>query len=152
MLTFRNILAAIAAVAALFVLSIVAAAAQADTGISGTDIFAVFRPYLVELLGLLIAVGVGFAARQVQKFTGITIEARHRETLQSALTNGANLAIGKVERHLTERTIDLKNPAVAAAVQYVLDNAPDAARHFGLGPNQVVDLLRPKLARHLDVE
>lgn len=68
---------------------------------------------------------IGWGASMIKSRFGIEVEARHREALQSALLNGAKLAIGK----------GLTGPAaVAIAVDYARTSVPDA-----------VKVLKPKL-------
>lgn len=94
------------------------------------------------MISLLIGGAVLWATKKFHDLTGINIEARRREALQSALNNGASLVLDKVS---TPDTIDIRSPAVATAIRYVLESVPDAVAYFGLTPERIADLLRPKI-------
>lgn len=90
----------------------------------------VVRPIGIEMIGLVVAASLTWAAKRFRDWTGIEIEARHREALQSALTNAAVLAAAR---------------GSTVAVGYVLASVPDAVRHFRLDEGKLLDLLAPKL-------
>lgn len=113
-----------------------------DSTVDFGGFFGWLRPYAVELMGLVIAGAIAWATKKFHDLTGIEIEAKHREALQSALRNGANLAIDKIP---IGGSIDIRSPAVAAAIRYVLESVPDAVKYFELTPEKIADLLRPKL-------
>ena len=56
-------------------------------------LWAAFEPHVAVLLGLVLTIIIGFAARQITMWTGIEIEKRHREALHEALMSGAMSAI-----------------------------------------------------------
>lgn len=113
-----------------------------DTTVDTTGFLGWLRPYAVELMGLVIAAAIAWATKKFHDLTGIQIEAKHREALQSALRNGANLALDKLPGG---GTIDVKSAPVAAAIRYVLESVPDAVKYFELTPDKIADLLKPKL-------
>lgn len=113
-----------------------------DTIVHTEGFFGWLRPYAVELMGLVIAAAIAWASKKFHDWTGIEIEAKHREALQSALRNGANLAIDKIP---VGGPIDVRSAPVAAAIRYVLESVPDAVNYFGLSPEKIADLLKPKL-------
>jgi len=103
---------------------------------------------LVPLMITLIGAVVTWAAQRFHAWTGIQIEAKHREALQSALENGAIYALDL----LIERggQIDLRDPALMRqlledAIGYVRDSVPDAIGFFGLDDFGLTKLLRPKI-------
>lgn len=103
------------------------------------------RPFILEITSVVIAGFVGFVARKVSAWTGIEIESRHREALQSALENGARLIIDAIGSKVGAKGVDLGNGTLNAGVDYVLKSVPDAVQHFGLDRKRISDLLRPKL-------
>lgn len=113
-----------------------------DTIVDTAGFFGWLRPYVVELVGLVIAAAITWATKKFHDLTGIQIEAKHREALQSALRNGANLALDKLP---SGGTIDVRSAPVAAAIRYVLESVPDAVKYFELTPDKIADLLKPKL-------
>lgn len=127
---------------------VVALAQEANTSVNGGSLFAIVQPYVVELASVIVAFIVAWVSAKVTKLTGIQIEAKHREALQSALQNGVNYGINKAGGWAATKDFDLKNQALAAAVKYVLDSVPDAIAHFGLTPEKLAQLLEAKLPQY----
>lgn len=103
---------------------------------------------LMPLIVAAIGAALTWAAARFHQWTGIQIEAKHRQALQSALENGARYGI----EILRERggQIDWRDPTLMQgimddAIEYVSNSVPDAIRHFGLSIPQLEQLLRPKL-------
>jgi hypothetical protein len=119
------------------------ATAQQQT--TGSAVFEIFRPYLVEVAGLVIAGVVGWLATAVKAKLGIDIEARHREALQAALTNAAGLVINRTGGAVGALHLPTHNPIIAEGVDYVVKAAPDALKHFGITPEAAASVLAEKL-------
>lgn len=142
----RAIFAYIAAFIIFFVVASYAVSAfAADGGIAVQSFIDPLRPYVMEIVSIVAAGLVGYVARRVNMLTGLNIEARHREALQSALENGARLAFDHLTRDSEGKRLPVGNAGVEAGVNYVLRSVPDAVRFFGLTPQRVSDLMRPKL-------
>lgn len=93
-------------------------------------------PHILELLGLVLTGIIGWAAAAARRKWGIEIEARHREALQSALLNGARLAL----RHeLTGKA------AVDLILNYIRSSVPDAVGNLKPSPEVLSDLAKAKL-------
>jgi hypothetical protein len=77
----------------------------------------VIMPYLIEIVGTIVAVVIGAAANAARVKFGIEIEARHREAMHSAIMTGARAAL-----------LDGKTPkdAVQAAIAHTFRSTPDA--------------------------
>jgi hypothetical protein len=52
-------------------------------------------PHLLEIVGALVALAVAWAAVRFHAWTGIQIQARHREALQSAIMTGVRAALAR---------------------------------------------------------
>lgn len=142
----RNILLTLLAFAVAFVAAVYAVTAFAADGSVPVSFFIdPIRPYVMEVTSVAIAGLVGWAARRVHQLTGLNIEARHREALQSALENGARLVLDRLTRSASGRTVPVGNAILEDGVEYVLRSVPDAVRFFGLTPQRLGELLRPKL-------
>lgn len=78
---------------------------------------------------------------------GLEIDAKHREALQTALTNAAGLALNKLGNDLKGRTVDVRSEAVAGAIDTVFKSAPDAVAYFGLQnkPSLIAEKIVAKL-------
>lgn len=79
-------------------------------------------------LGLAITALLTWAASEFKKRTGIDIEARHREALQSALMNGILYAMQKAGWVPGQPTTHL----LGDARTYVERSVPEALRQFGI--------------------
>ena len=100
-------------------------------------------PYLLALLSVVASAALAWITKKIHEWTGITIEARHREALQSALMNGARAALAKsVPQGMA---VDINNVAVREGVRFVLESVPDAVKYFGLTPADIEKHLAPKL-------
>ncbi len=103
---------------------------------------------IMPAVGLVITAVLTWAAAELHKRTGITIEARHRDALQSALMNGILFAL---QRAGWAPGSAITPTIMATARSYVESSVPDALKHFGidtrdrLGIDQLDRLLTPKL-------
>lgn len=132
----------------LVILSIGYASAQEaanDTRVVVGDLIAPWLEMLVGAVAVLITAILGWIAAQVKAKTGIDIEARHREALQTALTNAAGLALTRLSTTFGSKTIDVKHPLIKQAVEYVNSAVPDAIRNFGLTPEQIAEKIVAKV-------
>jgi uncharacterized membrane protein len=129
--------------AAFLVLVSAPAFAQGEVAVEG--IYNVVQPYLLAVVSVVATAIVGWLAELLRRKFNLDIEASHREALQTALTNGAGLLIGKAGAALAGRTLDVKSAALAEAVNYVLQAVPDAVRYFGVTPEAIAEKIRAKL-------
>lgn len=135
------------AIAALCVLLAACAVgpALAQTTVNLGDLFAPWAEMLIGAFAVLVTAILGWIAAQIKAKTGIDIEARHREALQTALTNAAGLVLSKLHGKAAEVEFDLRSVAVAQGVRYVMAAVPDAVERFGLSPEQLAEKLVAKL-------
>lgn len=109
-------------------------------------------PIVLSILTALIT----WAVTMFRRWTGIEIEAKHREALQSALENGVRYAMNKLATGGV--TIDLRSEewrekVIREAADYLEESVPDALSHFGIwGVDQLRRLLLPKLPVLTDAE
>ncbi len=129
--------------AAFFVFVSSSAFAQTEVAVEG--IYSVLQPYLLAVVSVVATAIVGWLAELLRRKFNLDIDAAHREALQTALTNGAGLLIGKAGSAVAGKKLDLKSVALAEAVNYVLQAVPDAVRHFGITPEAVAEKLQAKL-------
>lgn len=93
-------------------------------------------PHLLEILGGLLTLLIGWAAARFSAWSGIQIEARHREALHTALMSGARLALSK---GLTGQT------AIDVAVGYAQRSVPDAVARLRPAEMVLETLARTKI-------
>ena len=129
--------------AAFFVLAATPAFAQTEVAIEG--IYNVLQPYLLAVVSVIATAIVGWLAELLRRKFNLDIDASHREALQTALTNGAGLLLGKIGGAASGKKLDLKSVVLAEAVNYVLQAVPDAIRHFGIPPESLAEKILAKL-------
>lgn len=92
------------------------------------------QPILSALATFVIPILIAALLDRVRLWTGIEIEARHREALQSALANAARIAIEKGD--------------VKEGVNYVARSVPDAIKALAVdGADHIEELLAPHIAK-----
>lgn len=102
---------------------------------------------IVPALGVVISAVLLYGASLLKAKTGIDIEAKHRDALQSALLNGILFAMQKAG-WLPGQPV---SPLLTAARGYVESSVPDALKQFGIdlstdvGRATLDRLLTPKL-------
>lgn len=116
-----------------------------STSISVTDLLAPFKPYVVELVTILVGVLVGLITRKLNELTGLKIDAAQRDALHMALTSGVMAGVHAIEQKTDGKTIDLHSAIVAEGVRYVQASVPDAIKYFGLTPEKISAMIRAKI-------
>lgn len=95
------------------------------------SIFASYiAPYLLEWI---ITAALGYALALLQRWTGISVEAKRREALQSALRNAAIRALDDLSGRVDS----------GKALSYVRLSVPDTLDYFKLDDFDVERLLEP---------
>lgn len=130
-MTFLHMLRALPLASLLLILCFLWPAA-ASTIIDGGAIFTAWQSYLIQLIAGVVTLLGGWVVNLLRVRIGLDIEARHRDALQTALTNAAGLAINRLGGAASGIRVDVRNAALAEAVTYVLKGTPDALRYFGL--------------------
>lgn len=118
------------AVLTLALVPLPAAAAALDS------IIAAATPALLELIGLMLTLIIGWAATVARKKWGIEIEGKHRTALHWALYTGAQLAL---RNELTGKA------ALDLILRYVRESVPDAIGSLKPTPELLTDLAKAKL-------
>lgn len=137
---------AIALLALLIVLPIGAFAADGTTVGFGGLWESTVSPVLSNVIGLVIAGVITWAGAAFTKSTGITIDARYRDSLHSAAMTGVNLALSKVGAKLDGLTLDTKSAVIAQAVEWVENSVPDALKRLGVDNVTLTHLVESKLS------
>lgn len=121
-----------------------------NTSIDLDPFIAEVMPYLLALFGAVITAAVAWTTKKLNDWTGINIEAKHREALQSALLNGARAIMVKYTPQGMK--IDIANAPIREGVEFVLSSVPDAVKYFGLTPDEIEKHLMPKLGSLVGVK
>jgi hypothetical protein len=131
--------------ALIYVLMLPALVLAQDTDINVGQLLSPWVEALMSALLVLVTAIIGWIAAAIQRRTGIEIEAKHREALQTALTNAAGLVLNKVKSSLSDVTIDVRHPAIKDAILYINGAVPDAIKNFGLSPDDLAEKLLAKI-------
>lgn len=94
----------------------------------------VLLPLVTTFASVLIPLLVAFIAQRFHAWTGMEMEAKHRQALQSALANAAKIV--------------LAGATMQAGVDYVLASVPDALKALKVdgGAIDIESLLAPHIA------
>ncbi|SNT29008.1 hypothetical protein SAMN05421763_1091 [[Luteovulum] sphaeroides subsp. megalophilum] len=103
---------------------------------TGSDLLTALTPSLLDLAGVALTALIGFATVRFQRWTGIQIEARHREALHSAIMTAARVAVA---RGLTREV------AAEFVSSYVRASVPEAMKRLSPSAETLDALVRSKL-------
>ena len=101
------------------------------------------------LAGIAATAVVGWIALAMNRLFGISLEARHREALHSALATGASLALSMLAQMVAQgqKSADARAAALQAGVDYVRRSVPDALKTLKPTDNLLFDMVRAKQAQ-----
>ncbi|MFT0861736.1 hypothetical protein [Ancylobacter sp. G4_0304] len=141
-------LAIIALVAIAWALApVLALAAAGDTTVSAAPIVGAIEPLISAALDAVIVVAIGWAAGLIHKWTGIQIEARHREALHSAAMTGVTRVLNALGERAENLTYEARSQVAAQAVGWVTESVPDAVRYLGATPDKIGAIVSAKLGQ-----
>jgi hypothetical protein len=75
---------------------------------------------------------------------GISIDDSLRNALQTATTNAAGLVLNQIGNQLQGKVLDV-GVIGNEVVRYVMNNVPDATKHFGLTEERVANMILAKV-------
>lgn len=140
----------------LFPLAIIAAMAQTTvttvptttgpTTISAASIYDTAVPYVLTALSAIVSGILAWLAALFQRWTGIRIEAEHREALHSAAMSGVAAALTKFRVNAEQVRFEVNSPVVAEAVEWMLRSVPDAIKALGVTPEALQKLVLSKIS------
>ena len=105
---------------------------------------------LIEYVAAAIAgVMLGLISHAAQKLFGVTLEARHREALHSALTTGASLALSMIAELIAQglKPGEARSVALQAGVDHVRESVPDALRVLKPADDMLFNMVRARSAQ-----
>ena len=125
------------------VLSVVSGFALADqtTSISTTPWVEAFAPYVASIVSAVILGGLSILFAVLKKKWGLDIDQQIRDTITQTAQSAVNQQVAKLEGALGNRTIDVQNPMVVDATNYVIQKLPTELSHFNLKPDDVSKLI-----------
>ena len=92
---------------------------------------------------------VGLLGSALYRFFGVSLEARHREALHSALTTGAGLALSMIAELIAKglKPDEARSVALQTGVDYVRQSVPDALKALKPADGLLFDMVRAKSAQ-----
>lgn len=94
-------------------------------------------PYVDAAVNALILAAVGWGLAWFRQKTGLEVDQAHRDALVTALQRQAGSLIADGEAKMSGLKVTVGNAALAKAANEALRAVPDAAKHFGLTPENV---------------
>jgi hypothetical protein len=135
--------------AACFVLGAIVSPALAQdnstTQIAAGSVWGLVAPYLFTAVSAGVVAVLGWLTALFKQWTGIQIEARHREALHSAAMTGVAAAFNRIGQRADMITLDVRTAVVKEAVDWVFKSVPDALGYFKLSPETLATLVESKL-------
>jgi hypothetical protein len=127
--------------------AIVPALAQdnSTTQVHAGSVWALVAPYLFTAVSAGVVAVLGWLTALFKQWTGIQIEARHREALHSAAMTGVAAAFNKIGQRADTITLDVRTALVKEGVEWMLKSVPDALKYFDLSPQTLATLVEAKL-------
>jgi hypothetical protein len=127
-----------------------APSSSVDLGAGWNAFITPLLPAIAAALGTLLTGIAGMAIKWLaskMKIQGLELDAQHRDSLQTAITNAAALALNQLGNDIQGKTIDVKSPAVTNAIQVAMKNAPDAITYFKLAdkPQEIAEKILAKI-------
>jgi hypothetical protein len=92
-----------------------------------------------------ITVGLPMAFAKWSKRTGLEIEQKDRDALQTTLTNAAGGLLQRLGDSAKTLKLDVGNADLAAAIRRVEEGAPDTLRKIGLTEEQIAKRILEKI-------
>jgi len=107
------------------------------------------QPYIDAGTNAAVTVLVGLLAALAKRYVGITLDARARETLHSALDTGAHAAVSAITAKAGRLQDEVRDARIAFILEWAEQGAAGAIRHFGVDRSQLETLATAKLQRAL---
>ena len=121
------------------------ALAQADTRLGAEGLYDLISPYIFMLVSAAVVGLLTWLTNIIKQWTGIQIEARHREALHSAMMTGVAAALARGRIKASEVTVDVKSQIVKEAVGWAYRSVPYALNALGASPEALAELAISKI-------
>lgn len=113
-----RVLAVVGIVAAVLCPVFAYAQDAASTTVNLGDVLGDLRSTIVAAITVIVSGIVALLAAAVKKSTGLTIDTKMQERVQSALMTGIHLGLDRVQAIADRTDIDVKSQIIAGAIQY----------------------------------
>lgn len=103
-------------------------------------------PGLLAVVGAVISAGLAWLLRLLAKFTGVTIDERHRKTLEGIVLSRVRQILTDVyEDKRAALNVNTKSALVAEVAGYATRKAPGAIKHFKLQPGDLEEFVAGRI-------
>lgn len=103
------------------------------------------QPYIDAIVNALILAALGWAFKRFTDKTGIEIDQKHQDALRTFLQNQAGSLIADGMVKIEGKKISVDNGALAQHANEIFSRLPDAAKHFGITPDKVGDVVAARI-------
>ena len=142
-----RVVAVIAVAAAVFWPAFALAQDAASTTVNLGDVFGDLRSTIVTVITVVVSGIVALLAAAVKKSTGLTIDTKMQERVQSAMMTGIHLGLDRVQAVADRTDIDVKSQIIAGAIQYARGYAAKDIKGLKLREYQLEDLARAEFQK-----
>lgn len=116
-----------------------------STAINVNDLLAPWMPILMmAFMGVALAI-LELIRQWIKARTGVVISDAHMRTIQAALENAAGKSLMILSDKAKNAQLDVHNPAIKQAIEYVNQSAADAVNYFGLTREQIAEKVIAKI-------
>lgn len=119
----------------------------ASTTVNLGDVFGDLRSTIVTVISAIVMGIVALLAAAVKKSTGLTIDTKMQERVQSAMMTGVHLGLDRVQAIADRTDIDVKSQIIAGAIQYARSYAAKDIKGLKLSEYQLEDLARAEFQK-----
>jgi hypothetical protein len=109
-----------------------------------TELWSAVQTWILTVVGAVVPSVIGWVSITLKNKLGISIDDSMRNALQTATTNAAGLVLNKIGNQLQGKVLDIGQIG-NEMVKYVLNNVPDATKHFGLTEERVAQMILAKV-------
>ena len=107
--------------------------------------FDMLKPYIEAALMPVVAAVAGWLVYRFERFTGVEIDAKNREALQSAMDVAVAWAINRLGDKARAASLEARHELIAMAADYVRRSTPDALAYFGISAARLAEMVEARL-------
>lgn len=116
------------------------------TSTTTIDLAPVLLQIVLPIAGAVLSALIPLAVAKLATFLHLKANSEDRKALLDAADNAVALALKAARDNAGGAVVDVHNASVAAAVDYLTTNLPDAIKRLGLTPDAVENIVNARLA------
>ena len=110
-------------------------------------VLAALSPFLQAVAAAVASGAVTLALAMFARWTGVTINAAHADSLRKAAQTEAGVLVAEAVDDLASRSVPTNSPAVAAAAERIATTLPDAIKALGMTPDALARLVAGEIGK-----